>query len=267
MNYKLQAFLDQLELSKNEKKIYTTALNIGEVTVAELARRAGIHRVAAYALVEKMTSKGLLISSNKKGKRVMACSPRQIKKIIDRKQRQLRKLELKYDDVLPDLMAMYSSSGYRPRVQFFEGLKGIEQINQDIIDTLKELPEEERITYSYSNPEVIDELFEDYIFEKEGYVDQRKKFDIRNKAIASDSPVTQKISNMKEEILLDVMILPKDLFPFKNDITIYHNKIAIQALHNELVGVVIESEEIVKDQKAIFELAWAGAEALSQKMQ
>ncbi|MCA9388115.1 MAG: hypothetical protein KC653_03625, partial [Candidatus Andersenbacteria bacterium] len=57
---------------------------------------------------------------------------------------------------------------------------------------------------------------------------------------------------------------PEELFPFRNDITIYGNKIALQALQNEFIGVIIESEELVRDQRAVFTLAWAGAKQLAQ---
>ena len=46
---------------------------------------------------------------------------------------------------------------------------------------------------------------------------------------------------------------------------IYKNKIAIANYEKDIFGMIIESEEIARSQKAVFELAWRGAEDLQIK--
>lgn len=266
MDYTIQSFLETLGLSRNEMKIYQAALDIGECTATQLATRAKVHRVATYSIIDNLVKKGLLTQTEvKHGKRISATHPREIHTLIKQQQRRLKKLQLKYEEVLPELTALYQHASVRPRVQFFEGMEGLEQINSDIIHTLKDLPAAERITYSYSNPNLVSATFEDYVAEEDGYIDYRKRYSIRNKAIALDGPVTQEIKFRDEEELREMVILPETLFPFKSDITIYADKIAIQALRKELIGIIIESQEVVQDQLAIFHIAWAGAQALQSK--
>lgn len=263
MERNLHLLLEKLGLSKNEIKVYETTLRLGQSKVAEVASAAQVHRVATYGLVDNLLSRGLLTEiKTKHGRLISANHPRHLLELLKNQQRQLKKIELKYEELLPDLLSLYRTSTVRPQVQYFEGIKGLEQINKDIIQTLSELPLKERVTLSYSNPNLVAERFEGYVSEEGGYIDQRKEFQIFNRAIALDGPLTKEIRGRDEEELREMIILPSTLFPYKNDITLYGNKMAIQALERELIGVVIESQEIVNDQRAIFELAWAGARSL-----
>jgi predicted transcriptional regulator len=266
MDYATSTFFESLGLSKNERKIYEAALELGETTAANLAKRAKIHRVATYALIDNLITKGLLTQTNvsKHGKRIAPTHPREIMQLIRKEQRELKKLELKYEEIMPELTALFQNASVFPRVQFFEGIVGLEKINSDIINTLKDLPEKQRITYSYSNPNKVHETFEGYLHEEGGYIDLRLRHRIHNKVIALDCEVSRDIHDRSVEMLCDMAILPTKLFPFKNDITIYGDKMAILALENEHIGVIIQSREIVDDQKAIFHLAWEGAKVLAK---
>lgn len=266
INYSTVTFLERLGLSQNEIKLYQAALELGETTVTELAKAAKVHRVAAYPLVDSLVKRGLFSQTSAgHGRKIAAKHPRQITHVLKSKQREVRKMELQYEEVLPELTALFENSTNRPRLTFYEGAQLLEEMNTDIIETMKELPAHERQLYSYSNPNNVHTRFEDYVYETGGFVDQRRAHGIRNRVIAADSAISRELMQRSEENILEMVILSEKQFPFKNDITLYSNKMAIQALSNELVGVVIESKEIVQDQLAVFTLAWAGAQSLSHK--
>jgi hypothetical protein len=69
-----------------------------------------------------------------------------------------------------------------------------------------------------------------------------------------------------QEQLRTVRLVDENKFPMDNEINIYANKIAIASYGQEMLGVLIESEEIARAQKAIFDLAWLGAERLTDKI-
>lgn len=259
-------FLEHIGLSKNEIKIYLASLELGESGAAEIAERARVHRVAAYTVISGLIDKGFLVQSKvKRGRRISAQDPKHIESLLRSKRRQLRRLTERYESVLPELTTLFRHATVRPRVQFFEGVRGLEQINVDIINSLKELPPEKRITLSYANPNDIVDRFEGYMTEEGGYLDSRKKYGIFNRVIAYDGPVTRAMQPHDAKELREMIILNDKVFPFKNDITIYANKMAIMAFQRETIGVIIESNEIVDDQRAIFRIAWEGAKVLSAK--
>lgn len=266
MKYKIQSFLDHIGLSRQEAVMYVTALETGASSVAQLAKLAGIHRVEAYALTAKLLQRGLARQTVSKGRKLFeAQHPRQLEQLIAGEHRRVRKLELAYDELLPELESLYKQVGSRPKVQFYEGIQGLEQMNQDIVDTLRVIPRDERVLYSYSNPPAVHERFEGYLDYEGGFVDQRKKYQIHNKVIVPDHPFVREMKRHGKEQLREMVILPPAVFPFKNDITVYHTKMAIQALGAELVGVIIDSKEIADDQRAIFTITWEGAKAIEKK--
>ncbi|MDP2630609.1 MAG: helix-turn-helix domain-containing protein, partial [Candidatus Uhrbacteria bacterium] len=83
MKYKIQSFLDRIGLSHQEAVLYVTALEMGASSVAQLAKRAGIHRVEAYALTAKLLQRGLARQTLSKGRKLFeAQHPRQLEQLI-----------------------------------------------------------------------------------------------------------------------------------------------------------------------------------------
>ena len=65
-----------------------------------------------------------------------------------------------------------------------------------------------------------------------------------------------------QQQLRTARVLDKKDFPVSNETNIYKNKIAIASYGREMFGMIVESAEIARSQKAIFELAWKGAEII-----
>ncbi len=261
INPQIKNFLQKLGLSGNEVKLYLASLKLGEAKVSQLAKATKIHRVAIYPLIDSLLKKGLLLEVKQDNKRtIKPLGPKNLKNIINQKKREIRKIELNFEELLPDMQALFRQSASKPRVQYYEGVTGLQQINNDIIETLSN----GGITYSYAHADNLEKAFEGYTSMREGHVSLRVKHNIRNRVIMPNSPLVSKMIKTRKERLLEMAIVDEKYFPFKNDITIYKNKIAILSLEPEKIGVIIESRDIYEDQLAIFNLAWEGAKALGR---
>lgn len=69
---------------------------------------------------------------------------------------------------------------------------------------------------------------------------------------------------MGKEELREVYLVPKEKFPFENEINIYDDKVAIIS-HADKVGVIIQNQSIADTQKAIFKLAFEYAQIVESK--
>jgi len=78
--------------------------------------------------------------------------------------------------------------------------------------------------------------------------------------LTKNNPELAKYTEKSQQQLRVAKIIDEKDFPVNNETNIYKNKIAIASYGTEMFGMIIESEEIVRSQKAIFELAWRGAE-------
>lgn len=59
--YELQLILEDVGLSEKEAAVYLACLEIGTGLASAIAKRAGINRCTTYAILEKLTTKGLII--------------------------------------------------------------------------------------------------------------------------------------------------------------------------------------------------------------
>ena len=60
--------------------------------------------------------------------------------------------------------------------------------------------------------------------------------------------------------LLEIFLISPHEFQFESDIVIFPGSIAIMNLDEQQpIGALVQSEELYRTQKAIFDLAWLGA--------
>ena len=64
----------------------------------------------------------------------------------------------------------------------------------------------------------------------------------------------------KQSSLLEILFVNPGEFPFKNDIAIYEDKVAIMSLSkDEIISILIENKNVADTMKAVFDLSWLGA--------
>lgn len=239
-----------LGLRANEAKVYLATLKMGQATVGQIADTIDVQRTFIYDILEELHDKGL-ISQVEVGK-VRHFSALSVEKF---KKRQEEKLA-KFSSILPELKALEKSVGDRPRVQFFEGIEGIKLALEDTLNQ----PVGSKIR-AYATGEGVYEQMPEFL---DKYFKERVKKRISMHCLAPDNPVNREHVKHDKDVLRETILLPENKFPFTNEIDIYGNKVAIMSLQGEILAVIIESESIAKTQRAIFELAWLGAEKLTK---
>ncbi len=118
MTTKFEALVDS-GLTANEAKVYVAMLNLGSSSVNSIARKASVHRVNAYDIIERLIQKGL-VSSIVKGKKKFyePASPERILTSLERK-------EDEFKTVLPQLMLDYELRKQKQDVYVFKGPDGV----------------------------------------------------------------------------------------------------------------------------------------------
>jgi len=243
--------LISLGLKENEAKVYLATLKMGQATVGEIADSTDVQRTFIYDILEELHDKGL-ISQVEVGK-VKHFSALSVEKF---KKRQEEKLA-KFASVLPELKALEKSVGDRPRVQFFEGVDGVKFALEDTLNQ----PVGSKIL-AFATGEGVYEKIPGFL---DQYLKARVKKKITVQALAPDNAVNREHVKHDKEVMRKTILLPPDKFPFTNEIDIYGHKVAIMSLQGEILAVIIESESVAKTQRAIFELAWLGAEKYHAK--
>lgn len=242
----LEILID-LGLRPQEAKVYLACLKLGQATVGKIALEAEVQRTFVYDILEDLHDKGLVSWVLLRGKKYFrAISAEQLKKIQEQKFR-------KFESIIPELKAIESTVGDRPKVSFYEGGEGIQLA---LLDTLNQPVGGEILAYATAEGYYSTEPE----FTKE-YLKKRVKKKIFCRAIGPDTEVNREYVVHDKEQMRETRLVSGKEFPFSNEIDIYGSKVAIMSLQGELLAVVIESESVAKTQRMIFELAWRGAQS------
>lgn len=236
-----QEALKSIGLGEKEAAIYLAALELGQETVSQIAKKAGIKRPTAYLILDSLSQKGL-INTSSKGKKILygAESPEKLNSIIAEKQRALK-------TAMPFLQALNNSHQTKPQIRFYEGQAGVRRIYDEIFAA--------REMRFWGSIKSMEKEFVDVLdwFVKKVKKEKPKVFDLlvgdeagRVYAKKTASP-NYEIRFLPEESKINI------------DSVIFGDKLAFIAFSPNPHGLIIESEDIVNSFRALWQMAWNGA--------
>ncbi len=249
--------LTSIGLSEKESLLYELLLKMGEKSVTQLAKQAGVKRATAYHILYELEKKGL-VKKRDIGKKIhfQLEPPDKLLQVADTKLKDYERARKELSDFIPDLTASYILTVEKPVVTTFEGVRGLKEI---YMDTLRDKqPVYAVLTTATVEPELFKWL-------TTYYGKARAKAGIHAKVIVSSGTWAEEYERKDEEELRETVQVPHHLFPFKHEVDIYGSKVAFinYKKGDPLVGVVINKADIAKTMKAWFDLAWKGAETIS----
>src|SRR3990172_512112 len=103
------SLLEKLGFSEKEAKVYLAALELGEDSVQNIAKKAGINRATTYVILEKLMASGL-ISTYEKGKKtfIVAEDPKELLQILEEEKQEVLNREKDLKSNLSQLAAIYN---------------------------------------------------------------------------------------------------------------------------------------------------------------
>lgn len=229
----------ELNLSGKESSVYLAALELGVTTAATIAKKAGIQRTHFYDISESLITAGFLLKVSKGNKTLYSAADPEI--LIEIEEKKIEKLK----QTLPELKALYNTSGKKPKITYYEGRSGIEQINED---TLRYKGE----AVAFSTPRFVS--FPSRSTGK-SYIEKRIAMGNHVRIIGEDSPEIHELQERDTEELRETRILAKSVFRSEIEIGIYGSKVFVID-YKEQFGFIIEDTEIARVMKMIFEIVW-----------
>lgn len=217
-----------------------------EAKASEIAKKIKRSRAIVYKEVEELEKMGLVNKKEKPGRVAVfsAGHPSLLKKLIEKKEAQLKKDKNLLDSYLPDIVSSYNLNHNRPGIRFYEGVNGLKEIYEEILDEGKDFYLI-RTAYEPIYNNVVAPIVEDFIKER---VERKIKV---SAIVPSDIDDTAKDALW----LMQRFNVDKEMYTAPVELDIFGNKVAILSFGEELVGVVIESKQIAQSLKQIFVLA------------
>lgn len=244
----LERELIEIGLNEKEAKVYLASLELGQSTVQDIAKKAGVNRATTYFVVEGLMKTGLM-SSFHKGKKqyFVSADPDRLIEILEQEKNTIEKREQNLKKLLPQLQSINNKRKDRPVVKYYEGKEGILTMIEEFTRLAKGT-----VNMAYS-VDALDKVFS--IEEREKARNKRIKKNVKTKVIYTyKNGILENTADGKRRKV------PLEKFPIICDIAVYDNKIRIASLGERLVGIVIEDKEIADSFRAILDLAWEAAE-------
>ena len=239
--------LQALGLSEKEAKVYLAALELGPDTVQNIAKKAGINRPTAYLQIESLKQKGIISEVEKDSKvLIMAESPERLSSLLNTYEKELEFKKKELERILPNLSELFTGTGEKPKVKFYEGRGGIRAIEEDFLKT------KSKEIYGFANADKVYELFPEYL---KGYSSKRVAQGIKSQMIYNRQagPLDKQDD---EKMLRIAKHINYEKLPIDSDITIFGSKVAFLAYKDNPIGVLVESKEIAQTMQTLFKRIW-----------
>lgn len=236
----MQNILKDYGLNEKESQVYLATLELGEATGFQIFKKTALKKPTVYYVLEELHKRGLINQTKKEKKRYfVAEDPEKIKKdLVD-------KLKV-FDELLPELRSIYNSKVNKPKLRFYEGKEGVKEVYKDTLRFKSEI-------LAFASERMMHTLGKDFSDE---YVAKRVKNEIPVRAIMPSTDFLHKNYVRKNLAHLRIVkLIDEKKYNFPIEINIYANKVALMSFRDEL-GLIIESDEISKMMKMMFEYFW-----------
>lgn len=261
MNDELIASLEDLGLSQKEARVYLANLMLGPATVQKISDQSGIKRVTTYVILESLNNLGL-VSQSTKGKKTffVAEEPKQLQRLLQRKEQAIREQQSHFESILPELNELKTLPTESPNVRFYDTAEGIRSMMASFLSTHSR--EGVSDVFGISNLDQLYGFFPE-ISQMGGNPDRVKS------KIASRIIYTSKdgaIMKAKDaELNRQSRYVPQNKFHLNGDLSIVGDYIVLLSLTgNKPIGITIRSQQLAETMKGLFDLSWKTAEDYNQ---
>ncbi len=241
-------------LSEKEAAVYVALLALGSATVQAVSAKAVVNRVTTYATLETLVKRGLASTRMEKGKRVFFSeTPHQLSVALESEKAEVAGKAEVLRGTLPMLMALFNTEGPKPSVRFLEGEEGLESVRQMFLGLTGDFVQ----IVSYDDVLKRREL----ILGSEDHLKHLKAQRVRARAILIvKDPAAARVAKLPE---VNVRLVSAELLPMRGEITVRGSMIFLYAYYPTVLSVIVTSKEMAASLRALFELAWKGADKIS----
>ncbi len=255
MNEELITQIEDLGLSEKEARVYVANLMLGPATVQKIADQANIKRVTTYVILESLAGLGLVSQTNQ-GKKTLftAEDPISLKRLLDKKQQELKEQKQGFESILPELLNLKNIPADSPSVMFYDSAEGIRSIFASFLATHRK---EIDMVYGVSNLDQLHEFFPE--IRSEFVNPERLRSSIPSKFLYTTvrGPIYKDTDKEANRVSRWV---PPEKYPFNGDINVVGNYIVMVSLSGaKPIGITIQSKELARGLRAMFDLAWESA--------
>lgn len=238
--------LIDIGLHETEVRFYLAALELGQATMRDIARKADISRTNAYDVFSRLLEQRLvneIPQASDRSMLIMAESPERVLEIVEERRKKL-------EAVMPELLSLHNRAPEKPKVRYFQGADGIKTVLDETVQCRSKL--------------LLGILSMRDLYEVPGRawmddnVQRRIRAGVTLRVIRS---ATKDLHAYWSDNPTDLRILryAPENFSFSMTTYIYDDTVALISSRKENFAMTIESAELAAMQTGLFETLWAAS--------
>src|SRR3989344_278553 len=242
----LRKHLTKLGLTKDEVKVYLTAIELGKCTILQLARSTYIPRTTVYLIIESLLEKELLKQSAKGKKKIyFPATPEELLSLARKKKQEINETIASLEQETAYLSALYNKDHKKPRVLYYEGIDGIKKIYEGTLASEKILV--------HCMSQTAREIMGDYL---EHYFERVISRMIHTFEIVSDSSQDKQYQKEYSTLRNKIITIPAT-YTTDTNYMIYGDKVAFITYKDSFpVAIVIDDKELSFFETIRFMMIW-----------
>lgn len=251
-----EEILKEIGLTESEKRVYLALLDLGDSTRGDIVNQSGVAGSKVYELLEKLQEKGLVsIYLKDKVKHFKPTNPSQIINYLEEKKRKLIDMEKQAHILLPQLISKYNSSKEKQEVELVSGMRGLETIFREQVETLNKGETCYVIGGTWGTGEEQEELVQSF-FEKIHLMREEKRIKTKMLFNLNQKKSTEKIYSSKKYPNTSTRYLEHST-PVA--INVYNDRTIIIIFGKKITSIYIKSQDVANSFLEYFNLLWKTA--------
>jgi sugar-specific transcriptional regulator TrmB len=233
--------LEELDLSRNEAKVYSSLLEIGQTSAGNIIKKTRLHRSVVYETLDKLKARKFVFEVKKK--RISYFKTTAPSKLLEYAKAKQRIAE----NLLPQLKEMTEDG--LPEINIYEGIEAYRSFWIDVINTL---PIGSTVYIAGSISEKWNELLGKDL---EEFSTTRIKRKIKWKMIVFEKNPSELVFAQNNPELNEFRLVNKDINKFGN-FNVYGKDILLLHSATEPMVIEIKNKTLFGVFKNIFDILW-----------
>lgn len=241
----MKTLLTFADLSEKHIKIYENLLETGMQSVSKIALKNGLKKGITYKLLDDLEQKGLVVQDKKKSKVFYSPnSPYELEKMVENSEQEILRQKKDFDSKIRKYVSQFNLLEGKPTVEFFEGVKGLEKVYEDLLIEKTDI-------------KLLRSIFDDKEVGMLEMIERQIEKQIKRNIHAQIISTKQGDKKIDKERLVIRKVLSEKNFTLPAQIMLYgKNKVAITTFDEHMITALIESKGVRDTFEQIFELLW-----------
>lgn len=249
MTNAIYSFLQSQDLNETDIKVYLDIYRHSQSFASSIAARTEIDRTTVYSAIKRLLKRGVIIQTKVNDVTAYtAVSPEIFTDKLDVEIQELQARKKAAAIFAEELSKLNKHSFFKPKIRIFEGAEAIRSLYEQ---TLAPGTTQKAFVNLTHLPEPLKEYLRTH------FIKSKIKKRVSSKVIIAEGKKSDKYCSLDRNSNRQSKVVKNHPFELHAEIILFNKKeVAIIDFHQQIYGIVMESETLYKSIETVFDYIW-----------